>query len=268
MLWDFPSGPIVKNSPANAGDMGLIPGLGIFDMLRGNEAHAPNYWSSCTWGPCSTIREAPYSFLLFIREQVENSSHLPQLEKAHEQQLEKTQHNQGEINICIYFLKVRCSNHWFVDMIQIWDLLITDPLCWRVFKAHSYSPAVGEDLRHSPFHPHDKRAEQTENQQLFLDLSEKWGHRKNSFLQEWRSRSRIRNPWRRSLEAETALHFGLSLYFPFAHSPGHVQSAWSECDLVHTYSLWTAHSPLFPSQILFQLLVFPSCHHPHRQLQY
>ena len=23
MLWDFPSGPIVKNSPANAGDMGL-----------------------------------------------------------------------------------------------------------------------------------------------------------------------------------------------------------------------------------------------------
>ena len=43
MLWDFPSGLIVKNSPANAGDMGLIPGLGIFDMLRGNEAHAPNY---------------------------------------------------------------------------------------------------------------------------------------------------------------------------------------------------------------------------------
>ena len=123
-------------------------------------------------------------------------------------------------------------------MIQIWDLLITDPLCWRVFKAHSYSAAVGEDLRHSPFRPHDKRAEQTENQQLFLDLSEKWGHRKNSFLQEWRNRSRIRNPWRRSLEAETALHFGLSLYFPFAQSPGHVQSAQSECGLVHTYTLW------------------------------
>ena len=58
-------------------------------------------------------------------------------------------------------------------MIQIWDLLITDPLCWRVFKAHSHSAVVGEDLRHSPFHPHNKRAEQTENQQLFLALSEK-----------------------------------------------------------------------------------------------
>ena len=43
MLWDFPSGPIVKNPPARAGDMDLIPGLRIFDMPRGNEAHAPNY---------------------------------------------------------------------------------------------------------------------------------------------------------------------------------------------------------------------------------
>ena len=26
---DFPGGPVVKNPPANAGDMGSIPGLGI-----------------------------------------------------------------------------------------------------------------------------------------------------------------------------------------------------------------------------------------------
>ena len=26
---DFPSGPVVKNSPCNAGDVGLIPGWGI-----------------------------------------------------------------------------------------------------------------------------------------------------------------------------------------------------------------------------------------------
>ena len=26
--WDFPDGLVVKNPPANAGDMGLIPGLG------------------------------------------------------------------------------------------------------------------------------------------------------------------------------------------------------------------------------------------------
>ena len=27
---DFPAGPVVENPPANAGDMGLIPGLGKF----------------------------------------------------------------------------------------------------------------------------------------------------------------------------------------------------------------------------------------------
>ena len=26
--WDFPGGPVVKNPPSNAGDMGLIPGQG------------------------------------------------------------------------------------------------------------------------------------------------------------------------------------------------------------------------------------------------
>ena len=32
---DFPGGPVVKNLPANAGDMGSIPGLGRFHMPRG-----------------------------------------------------------------------------------------------------------------------------------------------------------------------------------------------------------------------------------------
>ena len=31
-LRDFPGGPLVKNPPANAGDMGLIPGLGGFHL--------------------------------------------------------------------------------------------------------------------------------------------------------------------------------------------------------------------------------------------
>ena len=26
--WDFPGGPVVKNLPSNAGDVGLIPGQG------------------------------------------------------------------------------------------------------------------------------------------------------------------------------------------------------------------------------------------------
>ena len=33
---DFPGGPVVKNLPANAADMGLISGLGRFHMLQGN----------------------------------------------------------------------------------------------------------------------------------------------------------------------------------------------------------------------------------------
>ena len=33
---DFPGGPLVKNLPENAGDMGLIPGPGRFYMLQGN----------------------------------------------------------------------------------------------------------------------------------------------------------------------------------------------------------------------------------------
>ena len=35
MLEDFPDGPVVKNSPANAGDTGLIPGLGRAHMPWG-----------------------------------------------------------------------------------------------------------------------------------------------------------------------------------------------------------------------------------------
>ena len=28
IFWDFPGGPVVKNPPSNAGDVGLIPGQG------------------------------------------------------------------------------------------------------------------------------------------------------------------------------------------------------------------------------------------------
>ena len=33
---DFPDGPVIKNLPANAGDMGPISGPGRFHMPRGN----------------------------------------------------------------------------------------------------------------------------------------------------------------------------------------------------------------------------------------
>ena len=34
--WDFPGGPVVKNPPANTGDMDSIFGLGKFYMSHGN----------------------------------------------------------------------------------------------------------------------------------------------------------------------------------------------------------------------------------------
>ena len=46
---DFPGDPVVKNSPANAGDMGSIPGLGRFHMPEGNEAHGLQLLSPSSW---------------------------------------------------------------------------------------------------------------------------------------------------------------------------------------------------------------------------
>ena len=42
---DFPGGAVVKNPPANAGDMGLSPGPGRSHMPRSNKAHAPQLLS-------------------------------------------------------------------------------------------------------------------------------------------------------------------------------------------------------------------------------
>ena len=36
LLGDFPGGPVVKDLPANAGDVGLIPGPGRSHVLCGN----------------------------------------------------------------------------------------------------------------------------------------------------------------------------------------------------------------------------------------
>ena len=54
---DFPGDPVVKNPPANAEDMGLIPGPGRFHMQL----------SLCTattkltlWNPCTATTEATH----------------------------------------------------------------------------------------------------------------------------------------------------------------------------------------------------------------
>ena len=42
MLGGIPGGPVVKNPPSNAGDMGSIPGLGRSYMPTVREAHKCN----------------------------------------------------------------------------------------------------------------------------------------------------------------------------------------------------------------------------------
>ena len=42
---DFPGGAVDKNLPANAGDMGSIPGLGRFHIPQSNSAGAPQLQS-------------------------------------------------------------------------------------------------------------------------------------------------------------------------------------------------------------------------------
>ena len=52
----FPYGPVVRILPANARDMGSIPGPGIFHMPWHNQAPVPHIQPSCLethlcWGP-------------------------------------------------------------------------------------------------------------------------------------------------------------------------------------------------------------------------
>ena len=44
-LMDFPGGSVVKNLPANTGDMGSNPDLGRSHMLWDSQAHGHNYWA-------------------------------------------------------------------------------------------------------------------------------------------------------------------------------------------------------------------------------
>ena len=45
LFYGFPGDSLVKNLPANAGDTGLIPGLGRSHMPHNNEARAPQLLS-------------------------------------------------------------------------------------------------------------------------------------------------------------------------------------------------------------------------------
>ena len=71
---------MVKNLPANAGDMGSSPGLGRSHMPRSKWAREPQLLSLRVWSPCSATREA--AIVRGPRSAMKSGPHLPQLEKA------------------------------------------------------------------------------------------------------------------------------------------------------------------------------------------
>ena len=71
---------MVENPPANAGDMGLSPGLGRSHMLWSNWAREPQLLSLRVWSLCSTTREA--ATVRGLRTTMKSGPRSPQLEEA------------------------------------------------------------------------------------------------------------------------------------------------------------------------------------------
>ena len=55
---DFAGGPVVKNPPATAGDMGSISGLGRFHLLQSNKDRGPQLPKPTHLEPVLPTREA------------------------------------------------------------------------------------------------------------------------------------------------------------------------------------------------------------------
>ena len=71
---------MVKNPPANAGDMGSSPGPGRSHMPRSDWAREPQLLSLRVWSLCSATREA--ATVRGPRTVMKSGPRLPQLEKA------------------------------------------------------------------------------------------------------------------------------------------------------------------------------------------
>ena len=89
----FLGGAVVKNLPANAGDMGSSPGLGGSHIPLSNWAREPQLLSLCIWSLCSATREAV--IVRGLRTAMKSGPRLPQLEKALAQ---KRRPNTAKIN--------------------------------------------------------------------------------------------------------------------------------------------------------------------------
>ena len=81
---DFPGAPVVKNLPANAGDMGSIPGPGRSHMLWDDWAHPP---ATCTLEP--VLHEKSHHSERPAHHDGQEP-HVWQPEKAHKQQRPRT----------------------------------------------------------------------------------------------------------------------------------------------------------------------------------
>ena len=77
---DIPGGPVVKNLPANAGDMGSVPDLGRFHMPWSNSVLAPQLLTP------ALKSHTPQQEKPLRREahepQLKGSAHSPLLEKS------------------------------------------------------------------------------------------------------------------------------------------------------------------------------------------
>ena len=76
----FPGGAVVENLPANAGDTGSRPALGVSHMTRSSWAREPQLLSLRVWSLCSATREA--AIVRGPRTAMKSGRRLPQLEKA------------------------------------------------------------------------------------------------------------------------------------------------------------------------------------------
>ena len=102
----FPGGSVVKNPPANAGDMGSSPGRS--HMLRSNKAcapqllslrsraHEPQLLSPRAQSPCSATKEA--TTMRSPRIAMKSGPRSPQLEKACAQQRRPNTDKNKQIN--------------------------------------------------------------------------------------------------------------------------------------------------------------------------
>ena len=91
---DFSGGIVDKNPPANAGDMGSIPGPRRFHRPWSNQSPCATTTEACVPSTYAPQQEKPLKRKTHALH-LENSPCLPQLEKAHIAM--KTQYNQKKL---------------------------------------------------------------------------------------------------------------------------------------------------------------------------